>query len=179
MPESLDIWKLLAGLGIFLFGMFLMEESIKNLAGRSFKGFIRNSTKGILRSVASGTLVTGILQSSSAVSLMVLAFVGAGIMAMENAIGVILGSNLGTTVTAWIVAFFGFKVNIEDYSLPLIGLGGLGLIFLGKSVRYSNISKLLVGFGFLFMGLDYMKTSVEAMTQSFDVSSLPDYGILP
>lgn len=179
MPESLDIWKLLAGLGIFTFGMFLMEESIRNLAGRSFKGFIRNSTKGRIRSVASGTLVTGILQSSSAVSLMVLAFVGAGIMAMENAIGVILGSNLGTTITAWIVAFFGFKVNIEDYSLPLIGIGGLGLIFLGKSVRYSNISKLLVGFGFLFMGLDYMKTSVEQLTQTFDVSSLPDYGILP
>ena len=162
-----------------MFGMFLMEESIRNLAGRSFKGFIRNSTKGRIRSVASGTLVTGILQSSSAVSLMVLAFVGAGIMAMENAIGVILGSNLGTTITAWIVAFFGFKVNIEDYSLPLIGIGGLGLIFLGKSVRYSNISKLLVGFGFLFMGLDYMKTSVEQLTQTFDVSSLPDYGILP
>lgn len=178
MSVPLDIWKLLAGLGIFLFGMFLMEESIKNLAGRSFKSFIRNSTKGVFRSVASGTLVTGILQSSSAVSLMVLAFVGAGIMAMENAIGVILGSNLGTTITAWIVAFFGFKVNIEDYSLPLIGIGGLGLIFLGKSVRYSNISKLLVGFGFLFMGLDYMKTSVEMMTQSFDVSSIPNYGIL-
>lgn len=179
MSESLDIWKLLAGLGIFMFGMFLMEESIKHLAGRSFKGFIRNSTKGRIRSVMSGTLVTAVLQSSSAVSLMVLAFVGAGIMAMENAIGVILGSNLGTTITAWIVAFFGFKVNIEDYSLPLIGIGGLGLIFLGKSARYSNISKLLVGFGFLFMGLDYMKTSVEAMTQSFDVSSLPDYGIVP
>ena len=179
MPESLDIWKLLAGLGIFMFGMFLMEESIKNLAGRSFKGFIKNSTKGRIRSVLSGTLVTAVLQSSSAVSLMVLAFVGAGIMAMENAIGVILGSNIGTTATAWIVAFFGFKVNIEDYSLPLIGLGGLGLIFLGKSARYSNISKLMVGFGFLFMGLDYMKTSVTELTQAFDVTSLPDYGILP
>ena len=64
MPESLDIWKLLAGLGIFMFGMFLMEESIKNLAGRSFKGFIRNSTKGRIRSVFSGMLVTGVLQSS-------------------------------------------------------------------------------------------------------------------
>lgn len=178
MTESLDIWKLLAGLGIFMFGMFLMEESIKNLAGRSFKGFIRNSTNGRIRSVFSGAAVTAVLQSSSAVSLMVLAFVGAGIMAMENAIGVILGSNIGTTITAWIVAFFGFKVNIEDYSLPLIGIGGLGLIFLGRSERYSNISKLLVGFGFLFMGLDYMKTSVEQLTATFDIASLPHYGIL-
>jgi len=179
MPESLDIWKLLAGLGIFMFGMFQMEESIKNLAGRSFKGFIKKSTKGRIRSVASGAFVTAILQSSSAVSLMVLAFIGARIMAMENAIGVILGSNIGTTATAWIVAFFGFKVNIEDYSLPLIGLGGLGLIFLGQSAKYSNISKLMVGFGFLFMGLDYMKTSVTELTQAFDVSVLPDFGILP
>jgi phosphate:Na+ symporter len=178
MTENLDIWKLLAGLGIFMFGMFLMEESVKNLAGRSFKTFIRNYTTGRIRSVVSGTLVTAILQSSSAVSLMVLAFVGAGIMAMENAIGVILGSNIGTTATAWIVAFFGFKLNIEDYSLPLIGLGGLGLIFLGRSVRYSNISKLMVGFGFLFMGLDYMKTSVEHIIQTFDIASIPQYGIL-
>lgn len=178
MTENLDVWKLLAGLGIFMFGMFLMEESVKNLAGRSFKTFIRNYTTGKIRSVVSGTLVTAILQSSSAVSLMVLAFVGAGIMAMENAIGVILGSNIGTTATAWLVAFFGFKVNIEDYSLPLIGIGGLGLIFLGSSVRYSNISKLMVGFGFLFMGLDYMKTSVEHLTATFDIASLPEYGIL-
>ena len=162
-----------------MFGMFQMEESIKNLAGRSFKGFIKKSTKGRIRSVASGAFVTAILQSSSAVSLMVLAFIGARIMAMENAIGVILGSNIGTTATAWIVAFFGFKVNIEDYSLPLIGLGGLGLIFLGQSAKYSNISKLMVGFGFLFMGLDYMKTSVTELTQAFDVSVLPDFGILP
>lgn len=179
MTESLDIWKLLAGLGIFMFGMFLMEESVKNLAGRSFKKFIREYTRGKLRSIAAGAFVTAILQSSSAVSLMVLAFVGAGIMAMENAIGVILGSNLGTTATAWIVAFFGFKVNIEDYSLPLIGIGGLGLIFLGRSVRYSNISKLLVGFGFLFMGLDYMKSSVSQLTETFDITLLPDYGMLP
>lgn len=179
MFEDLDIWRLLAGLGIFMFGMFLMEESVKKLAGKSFKTFIRKNTEGKIRSILSGTFSTAILQSSSAVSLMVLAFVGAGIMAMENAIGVILGSNIGTTITAWIVAFFGFKVNIEDYALPLIGIGGLGLIFLGRSARYSNISKLMVGFGFLFMGLDYMKSSVEQLTETFDVAALPDYGILP
>lgn len=177
MAEQLDIWKLLAGLGIFIFGMFLMEEAVKNLGGRSFKRFIRNFTTGRIRSILSGISVTAILQSSSAVSLMVLAFAGAGIMTMENAIGVILGSNIGTTVTSWIVAFFGFKVNIESYSLPMIGIGGLGLIFLGKSERYSNLSRLLVGFGFLFMGLDYMKTSVMELTEAFDISSLPDQGI--
>jgi phosphate:Na+ symporter len=178
MPETFDIWKLLVGLGIFLFGMFLMEEAVKNLAGRSFKKFIRTSTTGRIRSIVSGASVTAILQSSSAVSLMVLAFVGAGIMAMDNAIGVILGSNIGTTVTAWIVAYFGFKIDIESFSLPLIGIGGLGLIFLGKSQRYSNLSKMLVGFGFLFMGLDYMKQSVTELTETFDIATLPDYGIV-
>jgi phosphate:Na+ symporter len=178
MLEDFDVWKLLAGLGIFIFGMFLMEESVKKLAGRSFKILIREYTTGKIRSLLSGTFVTAILQSSSAVSLMLLAFVGAGIMSMKNAIGVILGSNLGTTITSWIVATFGFQVEIESFALPLIGIGGLGIIFLGKSEKYSNVSKLLVGFGFLFTGLDYMKQSVEALTTNFDISSIPDYGIL-
>ncbi len=178
MLEGFDIWKLLAGLGIFMFGMFLMEESIKKLSGRAFKRLIRRYTTGKIKSIFSGIFVTSILQSSSAVSLMVLAFVGAGIMAMENAIGVILGSNIGTTVTAWIVASIGFKVKIESFALPLIGMGGLGLIFLGKSDKYSNISKLFVGFGFLFMGLDYMKSSVEVFATNFDIASIPNYGII-
>lgn len=178
MEESFDIWRLLAGLGIFLFGMFLLEESIKQLAGRSFKRFIRERTNGRLKSITSGALVTAVLQSSSAVSLIVLAFVGAGIMVMENAIGVIIGSNIGTTATAWIVAFVGFKLKIEAFALPLIGIGGLILIFLGKSQRYSNISKLLVGFGFLFMGLDFMKESVMLFADQFDLTALQGYGVI-
>ena len=178
MLQEFDIWKLLAGLGIFMFGMFLMEESIKKLSGRSFKRLIREYTTGKIKSISSGIFVTSILQSSSAVSLMILAFVGAGIMTMESAIGVILGSNLGTTITAWIVATIGFKLNIESFALPLIGSGGLGIIFLGKSEKYSNISKLLVGFGFLFMGLDYMKASVETFTTTFDITSIPNYGLV-
>lgn len=177
MDQGFDIWKLLAGLGIFMFGIFLMEESIKKLSGRAFKRFIRHSTTGRLKSITSGVLVTSTLQSSSAVSLMVLAFVGAGIMSMENAIGVLLGSNIGTTITSWIVATVGFKVNIESFALPLIGVGGLGLIFLGRSERYSNISKLLVGFGFLFMGLDYMKASVEMFADRLEIGSFAEYGM--
>jgi len=178
MIEGFDVWKLLAGLGIFIFGMFLMEESIKNLSGRAFKKLIRVSTTGKVKSIFSGVFVTAVLQSSSAVSLMILAFVGAGIMSVENAIGVVLGSNVGTTITGWIVATIGFKLDIESFALPLIGTGGLGIIFLGQSERYSNISKLLVGFGFLFMGLDYMKGSVEVFADTFDLTTIPDYGLL-
>lgn len=151
-----ELWKLLAGLGIFLFGMYLLEEAIKALSGRSFKKFIKNYTSNRIKSILAGTFSTAILQSSSAVSLIVIAFVGAGIMNMINAMGVIVGSNLGTTVTSWIVASLGFKFSIESIALPIIAVGGLVLIFLGKTGKYANISKLLVGFGFIFMGLDYI-----------------------
>lgn len=178
MFNELDVWKLLAGLGVFLFGMFLLEESIKGLAGRSFKKFIKDHTSNHIKAIFAGAFATSILQSSSAVGLMVLAFVGAGVMMMENAIGVIIGSNIGTTFTAWIVATLGFKLDIEAFSLPLIGIGGLMTIFLGKSVKYSHLSKLLVGFGFLFMGLDYMKNSVTDFTNHIDITNLPHYGLL-
>jgi phosphate:Na+ symporter len=165
-------WELLAGIGIFLFGMFELEESLKNLSGGTFRRLIRKFTENWFRSVLSGIISTAVLQSSTAVSLMVLAFAGAGIMGMENAIGVIIGSNLGTTLSSWIVATLGFKLKIEILAMPFIGLGGLGLIFFGKSTRATNISKFMVGFGFLFLGLDYMKTSIEGLATSYDLTSL-------
>lgn len=174
--SAFDYWKFLAGLGIFMYGMFLLEEAIKQLSGRTFKTFIRKSTTGKVRSIGTGLLATSILQSSSAVTLMTLTFVGAGMMTMQNAIGVVLGTNLGTTATSWLVATIGFKINIEGLFLPLIGTGGMGLIFLSKSPRYNGISRLLVGLGFLFMGLEYMKVSVEGFTAGFDLSTIPHYG---
>ncbi len=173
--EEIRFIELLAGIGIFLFGMFQLEESLKQLSGGTFRKLIRKFTKNWLRSVTSGVLATAILQSSSAVSLMVLAFAGAGIIGMESAIGVIIGSNLGTTLTSWIVATVGFKLKIEILALPFIGLGGLGLIFFGTSTRATNISKFMVGFGFLFLGLDYMKSSIEALAQDYDLAALKNY----
>jgi phosphate:Na+ symporter len=173
--EEIRFIELLAGIGIFLFGMFQLEESLKQLSGGTFRKLIRKFTENWLRSVFSGALATAVLQSSSAVSLMVLAFAGAGILGMESAIGVIIGSNLGTTLTSWIVATVGFKLKIEILALPFIGLGGLGLIFFGTSTRATNISKFMVGFGFLFLGLDYMKTSIEGLAQDYDLAALKDY----
>ena len=177
MSFNLDFWKLLAGLGIFLFGMLLIEESVKALSGRAFRRIIRMYTNGRLRSIGSGALVTALLQSSSAVSLMVLAFVGAGVMNMQNAIGVIMGSNIGTTLTAWIIATVGFKIKIESLALPFIGLGAVGLIAFKPASRAFPVTKLLIGFGFLFLGLDFMKVSVESFSQTFSIDRFPDYGL--
>ena len=176
MSHSLDIWKLLAGLAIFLFGMFLMENALKVMSGKTFRRMIRHYTNGRLRAIASGTLTTALLQSSSAVSLMVLAFVGAGVMSMENGIGVIMGSNLGTTFTAWLVATFGFKIKIESLALPLIAISGLIHIAFGSSSRLFQLSRLFIGIGFLFLGLDFMKTSVETAAQHIDLAGLATYG---
>ena len=177
MSEHLDLWKFLAGLGVFLFGMHLLEESVKSLSGKSFRRMIRLYTDGTLKAIGSGSLVTALLQSSSAVSLMVLAFVGAGVLSMENAIGVMMGSNIGTTFTAWIVATLGFKIKIESFAFPLIGIGGVGLIFFGSYAKLLQSSKLLIGFGFLFLGLDYMKVSVEGLAQSFSLDQISGYGL--
>ncbi|MDX1776062.1 MAG: Na/Pi symporter [Desulfobulbales bacterium] len=177
MTGSFEFWKLVAGLGIFLIGMFMLEDALKIISGRAFRRMIRLYTNGRLRSIGSGTLVTAILQSSSAASLMVLAFVGAGVMSMQNAIGVIMGSNIGTTLTVWIVAIIGFKMKIEAFALPFIGIGGIGLIFCDPSEKPFQVCRLLIGFGFLFLGLDYMKTSVESFGQNFDLSSIPNYGL--
>ena len=177
MSSALDIWKLFAGLGVFLFGMSLIEESIKSLSGRSFRRIIRMYTSGRLRSISTGAFSTALLQSSSAVSLMVLAFVGAGVMTMQNAIGVILGSNIGTTFTAWIIATIGFKIKIESLAFPFIGLGAFGLIFFQPSSKPRMATKLLIGFGFLFLGLDFMKGSVESFAQTFSIEGFTDYAL--
>lgn len=173
-----EVWLFLAGLGIFLFAMHMMEESIRVLSGAAFKSMIRRYTQSRPRAIFSGIISTAILQSSSAVSLMVLAFVGAGIMNLVQAIAVMMGTKVGTTATAWIVAVFGFSFNIDSFSLPMIGIGGLGIIFLAKSPKYVNISRFLVAFGFLFMGLDFMKSSVDQLSAFIDPSDFADYGII-
>ena len=144
MTGSFEFWKFLAGLGIFLFGMLMLEEALRILSGKAFRRMIRLYTNGRFRAIGSGTLVTAILQSSSAVSLMVLAFVGAGVMSMQNAIGVIMGSNIGTTLTVWIVAIVGFKMKIESFALPFIGIGGIGLIFFDSSEKPFQVCRLLL-----------------------------------
>ena len=176
MDIPVDFWKLAAGLAIFLYGMFLLEDSVRIMSGKAFRQMIRFYTDGRLRSIGSGALITAILQSSSAVSLMVLAFVGAGVMTMENGIGVMIGANIGTTLTAWIVAAFGFKIKISSMAFPMIACSGLISMIINRSSKIFQLSRLLIGFGFLLLGLSFMKTSVEAYTQHVDLTSFLGYG---
>ena len=169
--ETLNtILKLAAGIGLFLFAMYLVEESLKNLSGRSFKLFLQRITKNNLGAVAGGTIVTGVLQSSSMVSMMVLAFVGAGVFTMKNAMAIILGANLGTTLASWLVATLGFKTNIEVIAYPAVCLGGFLLILLENRKTIKYVSYFLLGFGLMFIGLSFMKTAMESQVQHFDFS---------
>ena len=170
--EEINIWKLLAGIGIFLFGLYLLEEALRQLSGRTFKSILRKSTDNLLKAITAGTVATAFLQSSSAVTLMLLAFVGAGVLGMENAVGVVLGSNLGTTLTSWIIATIGFKVKIEALALPVVALGSLGLFFFGRPPALAAAFKGVLGFGLLFLGLDYLKQGMETLTAHADLERL-------
>ncbi|MEO6305419.1 MAG: Na/Pi symporter, partial [Bacteroidia bacterium] len=166
MDIYVQILKLCAGVGLFLFAMYLIEESLKNISGRNFKLFLQRITKNTWGAVAGGAIVTGILQSSSMVSLMVLAFVGAGVFTMKNALAIILGANLGTTLDSWLVATLGFKTNIEVVAYPAVFMGGLLLILFSKRKSIKYLSYFLFGFGLLFIGLSYMKTAMASQLQA-------------
>lgn len=178
MTSYVDLWQLLAGLGLFLFAMQQLEEAITALAGRSFKVFLKANTKHPLQGLLSGVLLTAVLQSSSAVSLLLLAFVGAGILRMHQALPVIFGCNLGTTATGWLVVMLGFKLPIEDIALPIIGLGGMILFFFRNKSSFFNTGKFLLSFGLIFLGLEMMKVSVEVLAQSLNLEEYTAYGHL-
>lgn len=178
MEAEFDIWRLAAGLGLFLFGMFSLERALRELAGRRFKQFLIEQTEKPLRSIVVGALSTAALQSSSVVSLIVLAFLGAGIISLASAVGIAFGSNLGTTATGWIVATIGFKLDIEALAMPLVAIGGLGVVWSKTGTRRSNFSFLLVGLGLMLMGLDYMKAGAVFATGMFDPAALADYPLI-
>jgi phosphate:Na+ symporter len=174
---NFDFWLFLAGLGFFLFGMHHLEDGIKGLAGKSFKNLLKKFTNRSWKGILTGTFVTGILQSSSMVNLLILAFLGAGMINLKNALGVILGANLGTTFTAWIVATLGFKVNVADFSFPFLALGILSYLFLKSRPFIKNLGLFLIGFGLLFLGLDYMKEAMDAISGGIDMNIFAQYGL--
>lgn len=177
MWENFDLWKFLAGLGLFLFGMAQLENGVEQLAGRGFKIFIKKHTKNKIKAILGGALITAIVQSSSVVSLMILAFVGAGVISMKNALGIILGSNLGTTFTGYLVATLGFKVDIESFIMPFIAIGGILVVLFSKRQRLYNTGLLILGLALLFLGLSFMKDSITFLAENFDISLFADYSL--
>ena len=176
MIDQFNFWKFLAGLGVFMLGMQMIEHALSELAGRSFKSFLRKYTSSPFKAIVGGTAVTAVLQSSSIVSLMVLAFVGTGIIELQNAVGVIIGSNLGTTFTGWVVAIFGFEVDIENFALPFLAIGGLGMVFFTNKEKVFRTAQFIAGLGFLFMGLEFMKSSIVLLADQIDLSPFLVYG---
>jgi phosphate:Na+ symporter len=175
VDAEIDIWRLAAGLGLFLFGMHQLEQSLKVLTGRPFKKFLREHTSHPVKGVFVGAASTAALQSSSVVSLIVMAFVGTGIVSLASAIGIVFGSNLGTTATGWIVAAIGFKLDIEALALPFIAIGGLGVVWSKPGSKRAGVSHLLAGFGLMLMGLEFMKSGAISATALFNPETLSVY----
>lgn len=177
--ETLDhIFRLLAGIGLFLFAMYMLEESMKNLSGRNFKLFLQRITKNKIGAVSGGAIVTAVLQSSSMVSFMVLAFVGAGVFTMKNAMAIILGANLGTTLASWLVATLGFRMDIEIVAYPAVCIGGFLLILFGSRKTFKYLSFFLLGFGLLFISLAFMRTAMESQVKIFDFSKYAEIPLI-
>lgn len=172
-----DYWMFIAGLGVFLFGMYHLEIGLRGLAGRSFKKFLQRFSNNPITGIFTGASVTAVLQSSSLVMLLVLAFIGSGVITFQNALGIVFGANIGTTVTAWIVATLGFKVNIAVLSLPFLALGTLSYLMLDTRPVIKNWGSFLIGFGLLFLGLDYMKTSIEILASQMNLQDYAELGL--
>ncbi len=167
---------MIVGLGIFLFGMMQLERSIEALGSDWIKRSLSRSTGHAISSVLSGTAITALVQSSSLVSIIVLAFASAAILPLYNAVGVLLGANLGTTFTGWVVATLGFKADLEGIAVPLIGVGGLIQVLGEPKPRLAAVGKLLFSFGLLLFGLETMKSSVASLADNIDISRLRDFG---
>ena len=160
-----DVLKLIGSLGLFLFGMRFMSEALVSLAGSGLRAILASMTSNRFLGVSTGFLITSIIQSSSATTLMVVSFSNAGLLTITEAISVIMGANIGTTVTAWLIAILGFKVNMGAIALPLVGLGIL--FTFSKKVKTKFFGEFVVGFALLFIGLQFLKESMP------DINSNP------
>ena len=173
-----EIWEMLAGLGLFIYGMFHLEDALKQMEGRAFKLFLKKHTATKPGAIISGTVVTGVLQSSSIVNLLVLSFVGAGMISMRNALGVMLGANIGGTFNSWLLALLGFKMDLASITLPFIGIAGIAMVIFRDRDSVYRVSKFCMGFGLLFMGLEYMKNSMTNLITHFDFRPYLDYPLI-
>ncbi len=170
MSTFINILSLLGSLAMFLYGMKIMSEGLEKLAGDQLRNILAAMTQNRFAGVLTGIIVTALIQSSSATTVMVVSFVNAGLMTLRQSIGVIMGANIGTTVTAWIISAIGFKVDIAAFAIPLLAVG-MPLIFSGKSKRKS-LGEFIFGFSFLFMGLSFLQSSANDLNIGMIVANM-------
>lgn len=174
--SNADAKMIIAGIAIFLIGMVFMEDGFKLFSGGLLEKIIKKSTNNIPKSILTGFLSTSIIQSSSLVSIIVISFLSAGLITLSGAIGVVFGSNIGTTTTAWIVSTFGVKVKIASLAMPMIIFG---VVFrFSKENSFKGIGNILIGLGFVFLGISYMKDGFDTLKAGLDLSQFAVEGYL-
>lgn len=163
------ILAIFGSLGLFLFGMKVMSQGLQKVSGEKLRSLIRNMTRNRFAGIVTGTLVTTMIQSSSASTVMIVSFVNARLLTLKESIGMIMGANLGTTTTFWIVAFVGFQFSLSSLALPCVGLGVAMIFFSQPKIRDSG--EALIGFGILFLGLSFLKDSVPDVKSNSEMFS--------
>lgn len=176
----LQLLNLLGALGFFIYGMKLMSESIQKVAGSKMRQILGAMTSNRFKAVFTGFVLTSLVQSSSATTVLVVSFVNAGLLSLVESIGVIMGANIGTTITAWLISIIGFKVKIANYALPIIAVG-FPLLFVSRN-KLKSWGEVLIGFALLFIGLAYLKDSVPDLKSNPEIleflSAYTDLGFL-
>ncbi len=169
--------ELIWWIGLFIFGMLQFEQAIRQLSGNTIKRVLQHYTNKVRKGVTMGIGMTALVQSSTIVSLIVVGFVGAGILSLHNAMSVIVWANLGSTFTPWMVALLGFKTDIFSIAFYFIGAGGLWLLFTNEYSKVNAFRKLIFGFGIMFLGLNFLKESVVLITTQVDITQFAHIGL--
>ena len=167
MDAVFKILTLLGSLGLFLYGMTLMSEALQKVAGDKLRNILAAMTSNSLSRILTGLFITAVIQSSSATTVMVVSFVNAGLLSLVQSIGVIMGANIGTTFTAWLISLLGFKADIAILAIPLIGFGFAFMMC--KAKKKKSIGELIIGFALLFLGLSFLKDSVPDLQNTPEV----------
>jgi len=176
MDSVLLLGNIIGGLGLFLLAIGMMTDGLKLAAGNALRTLLATWSKTPFRGVVSGAAMTALVQSSSAVTVASLGFVNAGLLSMRHALGIVYGANIGTTMTGWLVALVGFKLNIQAVALPMIGVGML-LKLLKPNTRLASLGIAIAGFGLFFVGIDSLKTAFEGIVSTFDFSQFKASGV--
>ncbi|MEA2050190.1 MAG: Na/Pi symporter [Campylobacterota bacterium] len=174
--SSNDAKTIIAGIAIFLIGMVFMEDGFKLFSGGILEKVLETSTNTVPKAIGTGFLATAVVQSSSLISIIIISFLSAELISLSGAIGVIFGSNIGTTTTAWIVSSFGVKIKIAHYAMPMLIFGVMFRFSASKT--YQGLGNVLVGLGFVFLGIGYMKEGFETLKAGLDLAQYAIDGYL-